>query len=460
MAAGAKMVLGRMLIWVLPIQLLVLVGFQFWLYRHLRADAASADLALARQSQLAVVHAIQATEVSEAGHEPWDRLVDRVPRNGTARIDILAPTGKVLYSADPSTVNRQRELDEAPCRLCHLGGVRRPSVENAVLRSASDASYQFYAGPLWNHERCLTCHGDQGNTLGMVLVGQGLRPLGAPARTAQLASGLVALVVLASTFVLTRHYAASSASLDRSQRRVESLQRELRENERLAGVGQTVAGLSHTLKNVLNGLRAGRFVVDRAMRTKDERKLRKGLRVTRSSVRMVERLIFDMLHYAKDRTPQRELLDPNEIIREVISELRQMAGGWGIELQAELDQKIGHAALDRIAIYRALVDLATNAIEACTEIESGTQVVLGSRGEADSIVLTVRDNGVGMTQEVLASLYTRFISTKATGGTGLGMVVVKKIVDEHEGTIDVESCPGKGTTFCIRLPRSSAREPV
>jgi signal transduction histidine kinase len=106
------------------------------------------------------------------------------------------------------------------------------------------------------------------------------------------------------------------------------------------------------------------------------------------------------------------------------------------------------------------MDLTTNAIEACAEGGEGDLVVLGSRGGEDEVQLTVTDHGCGMTEEQIESLYTRFVSSKASGGTGLGMVVVKKIIEEHEGTIDVESAPDKGTRFTIHLPKVFETENV
>ena len=249
-------------------------------------------------------------------------------------------------------------------------------------------------------------------------------------------------------------------ALERSARRILQQRQEIQESEYLVDIGQTAAGMSHTLKNVLNGLRAGQFVLDRALKTGDQKKLRKGLDVMGSSVRRIERLIFDMLSYAKERVPQREILNPNDVIRDVIEELQQMALSWEVELREDIDLDVDVIALDRIAIYRALVDLVTNAIEACAEGGQGDLVIVGSRGRPDEVVLTVKDNGVGMTEDQLATLYTRFVSSKATGGTGLGMVVVKKIIDEHGGTIAVDSAPGQGTTFDIHLPRQGGRGPA
>ena len=242
-------------------------------------------------------------------------------------------------------------------------------------------------------------------------------------------------------------------TLNNSAARLLRLEREVRENERLAEIGQTVAGLSHVLKNVLNGLRAGQYVLDRALQKGDDEKLRKGLHVTKSSVRRVERLIFDMLYYAKERVPRREPVDPNEVVAEVADQLRDLAESLGVELRTEIDEGIGAVALDRTGVFRAIVDLVTNAIDACTESESGDLVILKSCGLPGEIVLTVEDNGIGMTEEVLSKVYSRFFSTKAAGGTGLGLHVVKKITEEHGGTVEVDSVPGAGTAFHLHLPR-------
>ena len=252
-----------------------------------------------------------------------------------------------------------------------------------------------------------------------------------------------------------RDLAVVAETLNNSAARLLRLQREVRENERLAEIGQTVASLSHVLKNVLNGLRAGQYVLDRALAKGDDEKLRKGLQVTRSSIRRVERLIFDMLYYAKERVPRREQVAPNEIMDEVAEELGSLAESLGVELRTELDEGIGAVDLDRTGIFRAVVDLVTNAIDACTESESGDLVILRSRGWPDEIVLTVEDNGIGMSEEVKSKVYSRFFSTKAAGGTGLGLHVVKKITEEHGGTVEIDSVPGAGTAFHLHLPRAA-----
>jgi signal transduction histidine kinase len=246
-------------------------------------------------------------------------------------------------------------------------------------------------------------------------------------------------------------------TLNASTARLARLQEELVQNERLAAVGETVAGLAHCLKNTLNGLRAGQYVVDRAVELNDPEKLRTGRRVMKSAVAQVERLTFDMLYYIKDREPELEPVDLNQVAQEVIDVLQESAGLQRVDIRAELDPKIGAQALDRNAMYRALLDLVTNAVDACTESESGDLVVVRSRIVGlDEIVLTVEDNGIGMSREVRSKLFTRLFSTKAGRGTGLGLSVVKKIAEAHGGRVEVESEPGKGSAFHIHLPRVSA----
>jgi signal transduction histidine kinase len=492
MSPRVKSVQWRILVRLLPLLALIFIGFLFWLGRHLTESLHSVNLELAKRSNEAVVFAVQATMLTESEHDVWDRLAERIPHRETAQIDVINTQGHVLLSTDPDMSRSIRALDRPPCNACHENGIAQPAIETTTLRESNGQSFQVFAAPLANSEECQTCHRQDGQKLGMVLVHQSLQPIQARVRSVQLAlaavGGLVLLVTMLSTRVLLGRYlnrplkrlvagakaigsgdlqhtielpehtelAVLADTLNQSTARLASAQRELLESERLAAIGQTVAGLSHTLKNVLNGLRAGQYVLDRAMEKGDEAKLRKGLRVTKSSVRRVERLIFDMLYYAKERVPRREDVDPNDIIQEVIEELKDMAEGLGVELTAETDESIGQVALDRTGVFRAIVDLVTNALDACTESESGDLVVLKSRATSDEVVLTVEDNGIGMSEEVLSNLYTRFFSTKASGGTGLGLHVVKKIAEEHGGSIKVDSSPGKGSAFHIHLPRTTA----
>jgi signal transduction histidine kinase len=234
---------------------------------------------------------------------------------------------------------------------------------------------------------------------------------------------------------------------------VSDMQTQLVKRERLAAIGETVAGLAHCLKNLLNGLRAGQYIIDRAVDRDDMLKIRRGWSVMQKSIGQVEKLTFNMLYAVKELRPKREPVDANEVVREVVSLVHFDAASQGITVSLDMDGSIGVEPLDRMTIYRAILNLVTNAIDACVESDDGRLVQVTTRAHDDEIVIAVRDDGIGMSRETLDRLFTKFFSTKPGKGTGLGLPVVKRIVEDHGGTLEIDSREGMGSTFRIRLPR-------
>ncbi len=236
------------------------------------------------------------------------------------------------------------------------------------------------------------------------------------------------------------------------------LHREYGRQERLAAVGETVAGLSHCMKNTLNGLRGGLYVVERAMETGNKERLEQGWKVLASSVRQIERLSLDMLYFVGERKPQLEPVNLDQILSEIVDLLAEPASHHGVSIQADLDEGVGLVMLDRLAVYRAVLNLMTNAVDACYDSETGDLVIVRSQATAEELIISIQDNGVGMSEITRRRLFQRYFSTKAARGTGLGLPVVRKIVDELGGHVVVESTLGEGSTFHIHLPRKPAEE--
>ncbi len=233
------------------------------------------------------------------------------------------------------------------------------------------------------------------------------------------------------------------------------LRRVHQQQARLAAIGGIVAGLSHCLKNTLNGLRGGLYVVDRAMETGKTDRLERGWKVLRGSVRQIERLTLDMLFFSREHQPDLKLADPNQILQEIVDLLNQSAASQGVTVSAEFDKNVGKMRLDRMAIYRAVLNLASNAVDACSDSEDrGDSVVLRSLAISNALLIAVEDNGVGMDERTQKRMYEQFFSTKMGRGTGLGLPVVMKILEEQGGSLVVESALGEGTTFTIRLPKA------
>jgi two-component system, NtrC family, sensor kinase len=239
-------------------------------------------------------------------------------------------------------------------------------------------------------------------------------------------------------------------------REIRHLQRELVHSERLAAIGQTVAGLAHGIKNILHGLKGGSYLVDIGINRKDEQKLRKGWDMIKRSIERTSNLVMDLLSYSKEREPEYDPCDPNAIAGEVCDLMKERAQQGGIDLVRDFDPAIGRVCMDPQTIHTTLLNLVSNALDACLFDEGPPKpwrVIVKTVSEADrTIRFEVVDNGAGMTDEVKAKLFTSFFSTKGQRGTGLGLLVTRKLVQEHGGRIEVQSRIGEGTTVVMRLP--------
>jgi two-component system NtrC family sensor kinase len=253
-------------------------------------------------------------------------------------------------------------------------------------------------------------------------------------------------------------------------REIERLQKELIQSERLAAVGQTVAGLAHGIKNILNGLKGGVYIVNTALKKSHdsfagagaekghpESNLRTGWDMVERNINRVSDLVLGLLSYSKEREPEYEKYDPNIIVDEVCNLMESKAKKNDVTLIRSLDKETGEVYLDPKGIHTCLLNLVSNAIDACIfdpDTEKDWQVKLGVHHDREGgVIYDLVDNGCGMDQEVKDRIFTEFFSTKGNRGTGLGLLVSQKIIHEHKGTMEVESEPGKGTRFLIRLPK-------
>jgi signal transduction histidine kinase len=243
-------------------------------------------------------------------------------------------------------------------------------------------------------------------------------------------------------------------------------QAELIKNERLATIGETVAGLAHYIKNILTGLRGGTYMVNRGMSGDKPQMLREGWSMVQRNIERVSELALDLLRYSKDRTPEPTMCNPNEIAQDAADLFREQARDHRVKIKTALDENLKEAFTDRNGIHRVLLNLISNAIDACLfdpDTTKAWEVVLRTRLEAEGksgpmFLLEVSDNGVGMTDEQKTKLFSRFFSTKGGRGTGLGLLVSQKIIKELGGEIFVKSQEGHGTTFSVRLPLETPRE--
>ncbi len=239
-------------------------------------------------------------------------------------------------------------------------------------------------------------------------------------------------------------------------REIKRLERQLLESERLAAIGQTVAGLAHCVKNILYGLKGGVYVVNTALKNNNPEQLKTGWDMVNRNIGKVSDLVLDLLNYSKEREPDYQKYSLNTIVGEVCDLMELTAQEVGVRIRRDIDQTISEFFLDPKGIHRCVLNLVSNGVDACRfDLDRKKDCVVEVKTileGKDMVVIEVSDNGCGMDEEVKKKIFISFFSTKAGSGTGLGLLVTQKIVKEHGGTISVESEAGQGSTFTIRLP--------
>lgn len=222
----------------------------------------------------------------------------------------------------------------------------------------------------------------------------------------------------------------------------------------LATLGETVAGMSHDVKNILSGLEGGVYIVDSGLRSGNEERIRTGWTMVKKNVEKVSELVQDILYASKERVPEYQECDIAAILNDIYDLYKKKAYDSRILFVKDFEDDMGTAYLDPKGIHSAVANLVANAVQACGSVreDRDLRISIGGRLSGSILTLWVVDNGAGMSEEVRQRLFTKFYSTKGSKGTGLGLVVTRKVVEEHLGTISVESTLGAGTTFRIEIP--------
>ena len=223
--------------------------------------------------------------------------------------------------------------------------------------------------------------------------------------------------------------------------------------ERLAAVGQAIAALSHHIKNILQGIRGGSYLIEEGLKDTDSNVVRKGWTIVEKNQEKISNLVLDMLTFSKEREPDPVEANINETVGDVVELMESRAKDAEVELVWVPDEEMPVALFDIDAIHRAVLNVVTNAIDACEYIEQA-RVTVSTKfdRDADQVKVMVADNGSGIEPEDLQRIFTMFESRKGARGTGLGLSVSQKILREHGGEIEVESELGQGSRFTLSLP--------
>ena len=222
----------------------------------------------------------------------------------------------------------------------------------------------------------------------------------------------------------------------------------------LTFLGQSMAILSHDIKNILEGLQGGAYVVDEGIKDNDAELTQKGWEIVKKNINEVSSVVQNILYSSKKRAPEFRKISPDEIARSVVALFQEKAKAMGVELKHQSNPSLPFISLDPSGIRRMLSNLIMNAMEACEKDKNKDfqkVVVRADFYDKSHFKFEVEDNGIGMDETTRANLFKEFYSTKGFDGTGLGLMVAHKIVKDHGGRVEVLTAPGRGSTFRVIL---------
>ena len=222
-------------------------------------------------------------------------------------------------------------------------------------------------------------------------------------------------------------------------------------SERLASIGEAIAGLSHCVRNILNGLQGGASIIETEIIELDNDLIKNAWEIINPNIDRISDLVLSMLEYSKERQPEYQKTDLNNIVNEIVGLEEHNEEHKKTTIELDLQPDLGKIDVDPGGIFRCLLNLVSNALDATLDKESGL-VSISTKRKDDLVEIEISDNGSGIEEKHLGQLFTKFFSTKGSRGTGLGLPTSHKIITEHKGNIHVTSEVGKGTTFIVQLP--------
>ena len=248
-------------------------------------------------------------------------------------------------------------------------------------------------------------------------------------------------------------YEESLLRLDESHRKLKEqtdilfqTEEQLRRADRLSALGELSAGMAHEIRNPLSSIKGAAEILKDDY-APDEAKY-EFIQILLKETDRLNRIVQEFLGFARPKPPEFQLVDLNESLESVLTLTMQETRKAGVTVRRNLDPALGRRSADAALLKQAFLNLVLNAIQAMPQ---GGTLTIGTALRGTVLDITIADTGVGITEENRKKLFSPFFTTKKNG-TGLGLAITYRIIENHRGTIEVVSEPGRGTTFTVKLP--------
>jgi PAS domain S-box-containing protein len=220
--------------------------------------------------------------------------------------------------------------------------------------------------------------------------------------------------------------------------------------ERLSSIGKVVATVAHELRNQLGGV-LGFSQLLLVKNTHPELSL--DLERVSTCAERCRKIVNSLLDFSRKSQPERKILGLNGILRKTLDMVEKQYQAAGIDLEIDFDTELPFCLVDFHQMQQVFLNLLRNAQQAILSKKRGGKICIRTRNEGHKVLVEIQDDGPGMSRDIMGRIFDPFFTTKPMGeGTGLGLSMVHGMITSHEGHIEVDSQPGQGATFRIRLP--------
>jgi len=254
---------------------------------------------------------------------------------------------------------------------------------------------------------------------------------------------------------LGRNFNQMVKQLRESREEIELLHRtQMSRAEHFATLGEMATGLAHEIRNPLAGIAGVIEIIGRDLPSTSP--ARAVVKDVRQEVARINHIVTDLLHTARPHPPRVRKSDLNVTVEHAVMLGRQQALAKSTDITLHKDSSLPEVEHDSDQIHQVMLNLLLNALQA---IDKSGKISVTLKGQGDTAIIEVSDNGRGIPAQELPNIFRPFYTTKGDG-TGLGLSLARRIIEDHQGRIEVTSAVGAGTTFSVVLPVQRAEAPA